>query len=147
VHSPLLEFLAVRSIPNVKCALSVNDVPRHHVYVTYSDVTSRLGLSFHLVIEANDCDSKMRYTPHNDFHMSIRSFPHIILEVNPKPNGSDEFHMCLQAACISRIGNRLRALTSDKPIIIMAIYIDKEFKAHQHILCQPDVGSIEVVFN
>ena len=89
----------------------------------------------------------MRYTPHNDFHMSIRSFPHIILEVNPKPNGSDEFHMCLQAACISRIGNRLRALTSDKPIIIMAIYIDKEFKAHQHILCQPDVGSIEVVFN
>ena len=39
VHSLLLEFLAVRSIPNVKCALSVNDVSRHHVYVTYSDVT------------------------------------------------------------------------------------------------------------
>ncbi len=89
----------------------------------------------------------MRYTPHNDFHMSIRSFPHIILGVNSKPNGSDEFHMLLQAACISRIGNWLRASTSDKPIIIMAVYIDKEFKAHQHILCQPDVGSIEVVFN
>ncbi len=67
--------------------------------------------------------------------------------VNSKPNGSDEFHMLLQAACISRIGNWLRASTSDKPIIIMAVYIDKEFKAHQHILCQPDVGSIEVVFN
>src|SRR5216684_8451241 len=39
VRSLLMEFLAVRSIPNVKCALSVNGVSRHHVYVTYSDVT------------------------------------------------------------------------------------------------------------
>ncbi|KAH9953314.1 kinase-like domain-containing protein [Russula dissimulans] len=28
----------------------------------------------------------------------------------------------------------------------MAIYIDKRFKAHQHILCQPNVGSIKVEY-
>jgi hypothetical protein len=38
----------------------------------------------------------------------------------------------LQAARISRIDNRLRTSTCEKPIIIKAIYIDKHFKAHHH---------------
>jgi len=97
------------------------------------------------VIEANG--RKMRYTPHNDFHVSIRDFPHILLEINSQPNEGDEFRMLLQAACVSRIGNWLRASTSNEPIVVMAIYIDRQFRAHQHILCQPDVGSIEVMFN
>ncbi len=66
---------------------------------------------------------------------------------NSQPNDGDEFRMLLQAACISRIGNWLRASTPNEPIVIMAIYIDKHFIIHQHILCQPNVGSIEVVFN
>jgi len=94
----------------------------------------------------------MKYTPRSDFRMSINDFPHIVLEVNSQTNGGDEFGMLLQAACISRIGNSLRDPshpTHDEPIVIMAIYIDKEFKARQHIVCQPNVGSgsIEVVFN
>jgi hypothetical protein len=89
----------------------------------------------------------MSYTPRSDFRLSIRDFPHIILEVNSEANGGDGFSMLLQAASITRIGNWLRASTSDKPIVIMAIYIDERFKAHQHILYQSDVGSIEVVFN
>ncbi|KAH9964146.1 kinase-like domain-containing protein [Russula dissimulans] len=126
VHALLLEFLVVQQ-PNVTCDFGT-------------------GLPFHLVIETNDGDQKMRYTPRSDFHVSIRDFPHIILEVNSQANGGDEFRMLLQAACISRIGNWLRASTSDKPIVIMAIYIDKQFQAHQHILYQPDVGSIKVEY-
>ena len=89
----------------------------------------------------------MKYTPHNDFRMSINDFPHIALELNSQANEGDEFRMLLQGACYSRIGNWLRDPTHDKPIVIMAIYIDKQFKARQHILCQPNVKSIEVVFN
>lgn len=88
----------------------------------------------------------MRYTPRSDFRVSIGTFPHIVLEVNSQANGSDEFCMLLQASCLARIGNWLRAPTHNKPVVIMAIYIDKDFKAHQHILCQPNVRSIEVEY-
>jgi hypothetical protein len=142
VHALLLEFLVVQQ-PNVTCDLSVYQCFTLRWLIRCSGT----GLPFHLVIETNDGDQKMRYTPRSDFHVSIRDFPHIILEVNSQANGGDEFRMLLQAACISRIGNWLRASTSDKPIVIMAIYIDKQFQAHQHILYQPDVGSIKVVFN
>ena len=89
----------------------------------------------------------MTYTPRNGFHLSIWNFPHIILKVNSQANGGDEFRMLLQAACLARIGNSLRASTTDKPIVIMAIYIDKHFRARQHTVCQPDVTSIGVVLN
>jgi hypothetical protein len=89
----------------------------------------------------------MRYTPYKSFHMSIRNFSHILLDVNPKPDGSDEFCMLLQAACICQIGNWLRGSSNGDPIVIMAIYIDKDFHAHQHLLCQPDVSCTRVVFN
>lgn len=102
-------------------------------------------LRFHLVIEKDI--EKMSYTPRNDFHMCIKNFPHFLLKVNSQSNESDHFRMLLQAACISRIGNWLRASATRKPIVIMAIYVDKDFKAHQHFLCQPDVGSTEVLFN
>ena len=29
----------------------------------------------------------------------------------------------------------------------MAVYVDKDFRAHRYLLCQPNEGSIEVVFN
>ncbi|KAH9957699.1 kinase-like domain-containing protein [Russula dissimulans] len=123
VHSLLLEFTGVEQlVPNV----------------TGSE------LPFHLVVETNG--QKTSYTPRSDFRLSIRDFPHIILEVNSEANGGDGFSMLLQAASITRIGNWLRASTSDKPIVIMAIYIDERFKAHQHILYQPDVWSIEVEY-
>jgi hypothetical protein len=107
---------------------------------------SRAALPFHLVIDLKDADRK-RYTPHNDFHVSIRDFPHIILEVNSQPNEGDEFRMLLQAACFARIGNWLRDRTHDKPIVIMAIYISKDFMARQHVVYQPDVNSMAVVFH
>jgi hypothetical protein len=87
------------------------------------------------------------YTPRSDFHVSIRDFPHIVLEVNSQAHRGDEYRMLLKAACIARIGNWLRDSTHSEPIVIMAIYIDKNFNAHQHILYQPNVESTEVVFN
>jgi hypothetical protein len=77
--------------------------------------------------------------------MCIKDFPHLLLEVNSQSNESDRFRMLLQASCIARIGNWLRTSTSRKPITIMAIYIDKYFKANQYLLYQPDVGSTEVM--
>jgi hypothetical protein len=85
------------------------------------------------------------YTPKNDFHMCINNFPHLLLEVVSQSHESDRFRMLLQASCMSRIGNWLRASTSRKSIVNMAIYIDKHFEATQYLLYQPDVGSAKVV--
>jgi len=123
----LLEFLAVQSVPYVTCDFG-------------------LGFPFHLLIETDDDDQRMKYTPHNDFRVSIRDFPHIVLQVNSQPNEGDNFRMLLQAGCLSRIANWLRASTSNEPIVIMAIYINEKFMAYQHILCQSDVGSAEVEY-
>lgn len=79
--------------------------------------------------------------------MEIKDFPHFILEVNSQPSEGDHYRMLLEAACISRIGNWLRALPSGKLIVIMAIHIDEGFNARQHLLYQPDVRSTKVVFN
>ena len=143
VYALLLEFLAVRS-EDVKCVLSVNGFSRHHGYLLTFD--SDRQLPFPLVIEP-DGSEKMTYTPCSDFRVSIRDFPHLVLEVNSQPTSSDEKCMLLQAACFSRISNWLRGPRRREPVVIMAIYIDKNFKARQHILCQPDVESVKVVFN
>jgi hypothetical protein len=57
--------------------------------------------------------------------------------------------MLLEASCFCRIGNWLRAATpgNPKPIVIMAVYIDKDFTAFQYLVYQPDVGSTKVMFN
>jgi hypothetical protein len=110
-----------------------------------------LGLTFPYVIEIDGIDGRrgeqMTYDPRSDFGVSIRGFPHIILEVNSEDNETDKFRMFLQAACLSRIGNSRRDQTSQKPIVIMAIYVDKNIKAYQYILCQPNVESAKVVFD
>jgi serine/threonine protein kinase len=76
--------------------------------------------------------------------MRIRDFPHILLEVNSQGNESDKYRMLLQASCLARFGNKLRASTSTGPIVIMAIYIDKGFSASQYLVYQPVVTSTEV---
>jgi hypothetical protein len=110
-------------------------------YLIQCDSGSRLP--FHLVVETRG--QKSICTPRSDFLMCIKDFPHLLLEVNSQSNESDRFRMLLQASCIARIGNWLRTSTSRKPITIMAIYIDKYFKANQYLLYQPDVGSTEVM--
>jgi len=109
-------------------------------------IRSGSGYNFHLVVETDG--TRMKYTPRNDFHLAINDFPHIVLEVNSQSNEADKFRMLLQAACLSRIGNWLRnpdCDDKDRPIAIMAIYIDEGFRAHQYILCQPDVGMVNAI--
>jgi hypothetical protein len=108
-----------------------------HVYIQLIRCDSRLGLSMSFVVETTDSGEKFVYDPCPDFHVSIDLFPYIILEVNSRANESDKYR--IQAACISRMGHMLRLWGSehiDKPIFNMAIYIDWQFMAHQHILCQ-----------
>jgi hypothetical protein len=79
--------------------------------------------------------------------MRIRDFPHFLLEVNSQANESEKFRMLLQAACMARIGNQLRTSAAGKPIVIMAVYVDKDFVARQYFLYQPEVTSPLVASN
>jgi hypothetical protein len=132
----------LQSVPGNSCGLSVNRrfTSRFRYLI---QCYSRTQIPFHLVVEVDN--DKSMYTPKSDFHMCINNFPHLLLEVVSQPNESDRFRMLLQASCMSRIGNWLRASTSRKPIVNMAIYIDKRFEATQYLLYQPDVGSAKVV--
>ena len=145
VRALLLEFLGrVESVSSNSWGLSVyQSFTLRLRFLTRCD--SGISLPFHLVVEVDG--EKLQYTPRSDFHMRINDFPHLVLEVNSQQNEGDHFRMLLQAACLSRIGNWLRASPSGKPIVIMAIYVDKDFNAHQHLLHQPDVQSTKVVFN
>ncbi|SRR6266849_5971356 len=127
--------------------VSILSTPRLRHLIRCDSDTS---LPFHLVVKTPA--EELSYTPKNDFHLKINAFPHLLLEVNPqsslqKHTETIPFRMLLQAACICRIGNWLRASTTGRPIIIMALYIDNDYKAHQHLLYQPDLRSAEVEFN
>ena len=116
----------------------------HHVYVS-NPMWQSYQPVFQLVIETegrNFC-----YTPRPDFHIRIKGFPHLVLEVNSQSNQSDRYCTPLQAACIARIGNSLRGSATGGAVMIMAVYIDTHFVAHRYLLCQPDVKSVTVVFN
>jgi hypothetical protein len=146
VYALLLEFLGrLRSVPSSSWGLSVYQCITPHLRYLLIQYDSDTLLPFHLVVETPD--KAMGYTPKSDFHMCIKDFPHFLLKVDSQSNEGDHVRMLLQAACTSRIGNWLRASTPGKAIVIMAIYIDRHFKAHQHFLHQPDVGSTQVVFN
>ncbi len=102
-------------------------------------------LPFHLVAETPM--ENLSCTPRPDFHMCIKGFPHLLLEVNSHEDESDRIRMLLQASCIARIGNWLRDSASGKPVVIMAVYVDEHFKARQYLLCQPDIESTKVALN
>ncbi|KAI0255971.1 kinase-like domain-containing protein [Lactifluus subvellereus] len=54
--------------------------------------------------------------------------------------------MLLHASCLARLGNSLRASTSERPVVIMAIYIHRTFRASRYLVYQPVVTSTEVQF-
>ena len=129
----LLEFLAtIRLVPFGEWGLSV---------LTLCD--SCWQFPFRLVVRAQG--EKLCYTPRIDFHMRIRNFPHLLLEINSQPNESDRYRLLLHASCLARLGNSLRASTSRGPIVIMAIYIDQDFEASQYLLHQPVATCTEVL--
>ncbi len=94
-------------------------------------------------------EEKLMHTPCSDFHMHIKKLPHLLLEVNSHQHQREHnrFRLLLQASCICRIGNWLRAPTSEAPVIIMAVYIDSSYQADQYLVYQPKIGSTEVALN
>ena len=112
-------------------------------YLTRGD--SRTQLPFYLIVETPK--EKLKYSPRSDFHMCIKNFPHVLVKVNSNQFEYDRYRLLLQASCICRIGNWLRASTTGKPIIIMAVYIDQSYQADQYLVYQPDVKSTKVALN
>ncbi|KAI9507571.1 kinase-like domain-containing protein [Russula earlei] len=80
----------------------------------------------------------------SDFHLRIRSFPHLVLEVSSSSSETDKHRMLLQASCLARIGNNLRK--SDDAVTIMAIYVDSSFQAVQHLVNQPNTSTDKVQY-
>ena len=141
-HVLVLNFLEiVKSVPFNGWGLSV-----HRCFTSYFGCLilcdSGTQFPFHLLVQAGN--EKLKYTPRSDFFMSIRNFPHLLLEVVSQSNEGDRYRMLLQASCLARLGNSLRASTSQKPVVIMAIYIDKFLVASQYLLYQPAVKSTKV---
>ncbi|KAI0261727.1 hypothetical protein BC834DRAFT_426113 [Gloeopeniophorella convolvens] len=101
---------------------------------------------FHLVVHAKETRDDYQYTPTSDFHLRIDGLPRCILEVNSTGRVAcpDRYWMLLQAACLARLANSLRKPGTNKPVVIMAIYVDVRFVATQNLLCQPDPLSNEV---
>lgn len=99
-------------------------------------------IAFHLVV--TQPRETFKHTPRPDFHMRIQDFPHILLVVASQKNESDRYRMLLQASCLARLGNTLRPSKLNEPVVIMAIYVDNLFRAHQHLVYQPVQMSHEV---
>ena len=107
--------------------------------------------SFPLVAFGKEESVKYLYTPLSNFRLDIRKFPHFILEVvsGDKPTlekQNDLWQMILQASCLARLGNEMRtdAKVTGDPVVIMAVYIDKELNAHEYLVYQPDVSDKKV---
>ncbi|KAH9048625.1 hypothetical protein EDB83DRAFT_2522897 [Lactarius deliciosus] len=88
--------------------------------------------SFRLVVEVQQ--NQFQYTPRSDFAMSIKSFPHLLVEVvSNKNGGKDKNRMLLQASRLVRLGNSLLG----KPcVFVKAIYFDSDFQAFEYTLYQ-----------
>jgi len=55
--------------------------------------------------------------------------------------------LLLQAAYLARIGNKLwwQQDQGSKPVIIMAIYIDEQFRASHYLVYQPDMLRTDIL--
>jgi hypothetical protein len=101
-------------------------------------INSRKLWGFPLVASARNDGEKFEYTPMSDFSLQINEFPYCILEVTSSEGQADLWRMILQASCLARLGNELRSRNMTDPVVIMAIYIDSQLRAHEYLVYQPD---------
>ena len=104
------------------------------VYGPNPDIPSDGSWSFSLITKL--LERKAHYTPRSDALLCTSKFPHLILEIISGDGRSDRYRMLLQAACLARLGSKLRK-SSTRPFIISAIYIDSTLHAHWHFMYQP----------
>ncbi|CAG8686014.1 3542_t:CDS:2, partial [Acaulospora colombiana] len=78
-----------------------------------------------------------KYIPKSNASLCINRFPHLILEIISDSSQSDYYRMLLQAACLARLGNKLRKEKTN-PFIVSAIYVDSQLVAKWCLVYQPN---------
>ena len=82
--------------------------------------------------------TRYNYNPKSDFSFSLCDIPIIILAVcsdkhADKLSESDRPRLLIQAACLVRLWNHL---LGERGMVIMAVYVDKDFIASRYLLFQ-----------
>ena len=80
-------------------------------------------------------DSLTSYVPQSNFHIALRNFPNLLLEVNSNSNQGDKNRMLVQGTCLIRLGNALK-VGGPSNFMVKAIYINNSFKATKYMLFQ-----------
>ena len=88
-------------------------------------------------------DSLTSYVPRSDFHVALRNFPNLLLEVNSDSNQGDENRMLVQGACLVRLGNALK-VGGPSDFVVKAVYINDTFEATEYTLFQPQRQVAEI---
>lgn len=106
---------------------------------------SHISWAFSLIVDIqNPPGDKRSYTPKSDAELRIAGFPHLLLEVISHENETDRIRMLLQASCLARFGNSLRKPSCSNPLIISAIYINKDLQADWYHVYQQNPPAPEV---
>ncbi|KAI0294685.1 hypothetical protein B0F90DRAFT_1755516 [Multifurca ochricompacta] len=76
--------------------------------------------------------------------MEVRSH-----EGGRRNNQSDQNQMFLQGSCLARLGNVLRKTSepNSDPVVITAIFIDRELFAHEYLMYQPPSEAKKVLYH
>ncbi|TDL20264.1 kinase-like protein [Rickenella mellea] len=92
------------------------------------------------LIIKNDTGDFRKYHPTSDFYVACQYGPLLLGEVcSDKGNEVGRCRMFLQAAAACRIVNFMRK--PDRNIILLAIYVNKDFEAEQYLIFQPNAAT------
>ncbi|KAH9016350.1 hypothetical protein EDB85DRAFT_1898174 [Lactarius pseudohatsudake] len=122
-------------------AFSHNKEPHVYSLLTYlaSSAAEGDGMTFvfnkpwpfSLVLDVEG--NNHRYTPRSDFSILIGNFPVLLVEVASASDGTDQFRMLLQAACLVRLGSTL-VKSGSRYFHVKAIYINSHYIATEYTL-------------
>ncbi|KAI0290634.1 hypothetical protein B0F90DRAFT_1784535 [Multifurca ochricompacta] len=62
-------------------------------------------------------------------------------------NQSDQNRMILQGLCLARLGNVLTSEPDSDPVVITAIFIDRELMVHEYLMYQPPSEAKKVLYH
>jgi len=95
---------------------------------------SRGDWPFKLIVSVGSQETKYRYTPRSDFHVSVDQMVYLLVEVQSDKNQGDRYRMLLQAACAARLGR----LSYNNPFIAVALYIENSGRVTRYFVFQRD---------
>ena len=95
---------------------------------------SRGDWPFTLIVSVPSERKDFRYTPRNDFHVSVDRLVYLLVEVQSEQNQGDRYRMLYQAACAARLGRR----SYNDPFIVVALYIQNSGRVRRYFVFQRD---------